>query len=447
MSLNGDEIALVFDGNGNQTERFFHGIGVDEVLAVEKPGTVYWSLADQIGTVRVLLDDAGSEVNQISYDSFGNITNQTDSSVDFRFTYTGRELDSETGNYYYRTRYYNPATGRLMSEDTIGFSGGDTNLYRYVGNSPTNYTDPYGENWYSILNRADQYLAGVGDDVTFGGTTWLRSKLYGDLATRNHQGGYFTAGQLTGTGMTTFLGYGASAKAAKLSPTLLQSVRAYDALNTIADVGSSVIDGYQSLENILQNCGDWTDWGNLLNAAMEATSVGRNARAIGEIGDGLKSSRRAKNANLRSQARGNDTASEILNCSSSFVAGTEVLTPDGLVDIEDIEVGDWVISDDPSTPGEVIAKQVTRTFERSDNNGIYDVEIDGELISSTYNHEFWIDGKGWIEADELEVGDALLTNDGDFVEVDGIGVREGAFEVFNFEVEDFNTYFVSTDGC
>ena len=32
------------------------------------------------------------------------------------------------------------------------------------------------------------------------------------------------------------------------------------------------------------------------------------------------------------------------------------------------------------------------------------------------------------------------------VEVDGIGVREGAFEVFNFEVEDFNTYFVSTDG-
>ena len=69
-----------------------------------------------------------------------------------------------------------------------------------------------------------------------------------------------------------------------------------------------------------------------------------------------------------------------------FIAGTEVLTPDGLVDIEDIQVGDWVISDDPSTPGEVIAKQVTRTFERSDNNGIYDVEIDGETISSTYNH-------------------------------------------------------------
>lgn len=94
----------------------------------------------------------------------------------------------------------------------------------------------------------------------------------------------------------------------------------------------------------------------------------------------------------------------------------------------------------------MIAKQVTITFVRSDNNGIYDVEIDGELISSTYNHEFWIDGKGWIKADELEVGDALLTDDGDFVEVDVIGVREGTFEVFNFEVEDFHTYFVSIDG-
>ena len=60
------------------------------------------------------------------------------------------------------------------------------------------------------------------------------------------------------------------------------------------------------------------------------------------------------------------------------------------MNIEDIQVGDWVISDDPETEGEVIAKQVTRTFVRSDNNGIYDVEIDGDVISSTYNHEFYI---------------------------------------------------------
>ena len=59
----------------------------------------------------------------------------------------------------------------------------------------------------------------------------------------------------------------------------------------------------------------------------------------------------------------------------------EVLTLDDLVNIEDTEVGDWVISDNPETPGEVIAKQVTRTFVRTDNNGIYDVSFGVRIFS------------------------------------------------------------------
>jgi intein/homing endonuclease len=122
------------------------------------------------------------------------------------------------------------------------------------------------------------------------------------------------------------------------------------------------------------------------------------------------------------------------------------LTPDGLKNIEDIEVGDWVISDDPETEGGVVAKQVTRTFERTDNNGIVDIEIGDEVISTTGNHEFWLDGEGWVEAKDIEEGDLLWTEDGDFVAVDGIEKREGTFEVYNFEVDDFHTYFVSQDG-
>jgi RHS repeat-associated protein len=41
----------------------------------------------------------------------------------------GRELDRETGLYYYRARYYDPKVGRFISEDPIGFSAGDTNLH------------------------------------------------------------------------------------------------------------------------------------------------------------------------------------------------------------------------------------------------------------------------------------------------------------------------------
>ena len=56
----------------------------------------------------------------------------------------GRFLyDFETGNYHYRASPYDPATGRFLSEDPIGFVGG-SNFYSYVGNNPTNYTDPYG---------------------------------------------------------------------------------------------------------------------------------------------------------------------------------------------------------------------------------------------------------------------------------------------------------------
>jgi uncharacterized protein RhaS with RHS repeats len=39
---------------------------------------------------------------------------------------------------------YDPTIGRFISEDPIAFDGGDADLYRYVGNSPTNFTDPSG---------------------------------------------------------------------------------------------------------------------------------------------------------------------------------------------------------------------------------------------------------------------------------------------------------------
>ncbi|MCL6508391.1 MAG: RHS repeat-associated core domain-containing protein, partial [Bryobacteraceae bacterium] len=46
--------------------------------------------------------------------------------------------------YYYRARYYDPHTGRFLSEDPIGFAAGDSNLSRYVENGPTNWVDPTG---------------------------------------------------------------------------------------------------------------------------------------------------------------------------------------------------------------------------------------------------------------------------------------------------------------
>jgi len=75
-------------------------------------------------------------------------------------TFTGRE-DDGTGVLYYRARYYSPRLQRFISEDPIGFGGGDTNLYRYVGNAPTIKSDPVGL-WGITLSWGTQGLLGNG---------------------------------------------------------------------------------------------------------------------------------------------------------------------------------------------------------------------------------------------------------------------------------------------
>jgi RHS repeat-associated protein len=138
----GDDIALVFDGAGNQTSRYLHGPEVDQVLAEETAAGMRWALADHQGSVRDVTGSQGTVLNHLTYDSYGQVTGETHPEVDFRFGYTGRERDEETGLDYYRARYFDPAPGTFVSEDPLGFGAGDANVYRYVSNSPTNYVDP-----------------------------------------------------------------------------------------------------------------------------------------------------------------------------------------------------------------------------------------------------------------------------------------------------------------
>jgi RHS repeat-associated protein len=68
-------------------------------------------------------------------------TNATDA---VRFGFAGMEYDSVTGLYYDHARYYDAVIGRFVSQDPKGFAAGDTDLYRYVGNSPTTQVDTDG---------------------------------------------------------------------------------------------------------------------------------------------------------------------------------------------------------------------------------------------------------------------------------------------------------------
>ena len=134
-----------FDGQGQATERYLYGDVVDMALArLDAAGELVWYLADHLGTVRDLAGVGGSVVNHVCYDSYGRVLSETDPAAGDRFKFTGREYDSETGLYYYRARYYDPATGRFVSEDPIDFSAGDANIFRYVFNAPASHADPTG---------------------------------------------------------------------------------------------------------------------------------------------------------------------------------------------------------------------------------------------------------------------------------------------------------------
>src|SRR5206468_3003993 len=82
--------------------------------------------------------------NHRMFDSFGNITAQTNSAIDTIFAFTGREHDEETGLQYNRGRYYDGEAGRWISEDPMVFGARDSNLTRYVGNRPMTWADPSG---------------------------------------------------------------------------------------------------------------------------------------------------------------------------------------------------------------------------------------------------------------------------------------------------------------
>jgi RHS repeat-associated protein len=200
----GEDIALVVDAQGTLIERYLYGDSTDSVLAVERDGTISWSLADRQGSVVDLVDEDGTVLNHFVYDSFGNRT-QT-SGVEFRYGYTGRELDGETGLYYYRARYYAPTTGRFISEDPMGFGAGDTNLYRYVNNSPTNYTDPTGMIGQiaggAIFGGIAGGLYALANDLETGKFGW---NTFGNVATGAAVGALTGAIVATGVGLVAGL--------------------------------------------------------------------------------------------------------------------------------------------------------------------------------------------------------------------------------------------------
>jgi RHS repeat-associated protein len=146
-TIQGLHTSYVYDGpnpvqelNGTTpTVNMLTGAIDERFTRTDSNGTLDY-LADALGSTIALTDPSGNSQVQYSYDPYGNL-NATGSTTN-SYTYTGREFDG-IGIYYYRARYYNPNTGRFLSEDPAGFLGG-INKYVYVGDDPVDFVDPFG---------------------------------------------------------------------------------------------------------------------------------------------------------------------------------------------------------------------------------------------------------------------------------------------------------------
>ena len=100
----------------------------------------------------------------------------------------------------------------------------------------------------------------------------------------------------------------------------------------------------------------------------------------------------------------------------------------------------WVT--DPDT-GETALKPVVQTFRNETEEWVH-ITVNGEKITCTPEHPFYVPQKGWTSAIDLRAGDILVMLNGEYVVVEQVQheLLESLETTYNFEVADFHTYYV-----
>jgi RHS repeat-associated protein len=193
--LYGDQLRIVaeLDGTGAIVSQFVYGTQTNVPDYMLHDGQTYRFITDHVGSPRFLIDIEAHFTQIIDYDEFGNVLG--DSAPGFQpFGFAGGLYDADTGLVRFGARDYDPQTGRWTTKDPIGFAGGATNFYDYLGGDPVNSIDPTGLSGLLTVNSmTDQHEGssaelGAGHSwITYtpdGGVTTTYST-WGGMNTRN----------------------------------------------------------------------------------------------------------------------------------------------------------------------------------------------------------------------------------------------------------------------
>jgi RHS repeat-associated protein len=161
VDLSGNTVQITTDGLA-ATDAFFYGLGKNQILAAtfgdsttsasgrvsaDNGGPAYWMITSQNGSVYEVVTTASKTLRWLQYDAFGNKTEsagpagQGANAYTPRQSYTGQTWIASAGMYDYGARFYDPRTGRFISNDP---AQDGTNWSAYVGNNPATFNDPWG---------------------------------------------------------------------------------------------------------------------------------------------------------------------------------------------------------------------------------------------------------------------------------------------------------------
>ncbi len=162
--------AKIIKNTGSSESLYVDGQGIDDHLLELNDALGYWEHpTDHLGSIITSEAGAGRSVLGLYGEPLGACCTVDSNNVPVVFGFAGRELDSETGYYYYRARYYDPNSARFLTKDPLGpAAGGDVNAYRYVGNNPVNQVDPNGTFTVQVGGAASGFAALMGGSVEAG---------------------------------------------------------------------------------------------------------------------------------------------------------------------------------------------------------------------------------------------------------------------------------------